>query len=196
MKLTKEEIVYKLNDLIDKEVLTNSIILSVNERALFLAKEIGIKNGLIGGDVLFIEPIFSPLNKETIIGNVSELHELIIIDELKECFNITDDYIYNEAGRVYEEKIIPKMHKFRNEESIISLENRNVLLVDLGINTGLTILNAIKSCINSKVLKVNIATAFVSTEAAEKLENIVDNLFYIHKIDDYIDTQFYIKENE
>jgi putative phosphoribosyl transferase len=196
MKLTKEEIIYKLNDLIDKEIFKDSIVLSVNERAIFLTREIGLRNGLIEGDILFIEPIFSPVNKETIIGNISELNELVVIDELKNSFDITDDYIYNEANRIYEEKIIPKMHKFRKQESIISLENKNVLLIDIGVNTGLTILNAIKSCINSKALSINVAVAFISKEAAEKLENIVDNLFYIHKIEDYIDTEFYIKENE
>jgi putative phosphoribosyl transferase len=196
MKLTNQEIAYKLNETIDKGIFKDAIILAINERALFLAREIGLKNGLIEGDILFIEPIFSPVNKETIIGNISELNELVIIEELKNSFNITDDYIYNEAARIYEEKIIPKMHKFRIGESIISIENKNVLLIDLGINTGLTILNAIKSCINANALSINIATAFISKEAAEKLENMIDNLFYIQKIEDYINTEFYIKENE
>ncbi|GAX88135.1 putative phosphoribosyl transferase [Lebetimonas natsushimae] len=196
MKLSQQEIIYKLNDLIDKEIFKDSVILSVNERSLFLSREIGLKNGLIEGDILFIEPIFSPINKETIIGNISELKEMIIIEEFKNSFDITDDYIYNEANRIYEEKIISKMHKFRTGESIISIENKNVLLIDLGINTGLTMLNAIKSCINAKVFKINVATAFISKEAAEKLENIVDNLFYIQKIEDYVNTEFYIKENE
>jgi len=196
MKLTKNELVYKLNEIIDKEVLNDTIILSVNERSLFLSREIGIRNGLIEGDLLFIEPIYSPVNKETIIGSISELQDIVIIEELKNCFNITDDYIYNEANRIYEEKIIPKMHKFRLGESIISIENKNVLLIDIGINTALTMLNAIKSCINAKALNINVATAFISKEAAEKLENMVDNLFYIQKIKDYIFTEFYIKENE
>jgi putative phosphoribosyl transferase len=196
MKLSKNEIIYKLNELIDKEIFKDTVILSVNERSLFISREIGLRNGLIEGDILFIEPIFSPVNKETIIGNISELNELLIIEELKNSFNITDNYIYNEADRIYEEKIIPKMHKFRIGEGIISIENKNVLLIDLGINTGLTMLNAIKSCINAKALKINIAAAFVSNEAAEKIENIVDNLFYIQKIEDYVDTEFYIKENE
>jgi putative phosphoribosyl transferase len=196
MKLTREEIIYKLNENIDKEIFNNTLILSINEKALFLAREIGLKNGLIEGDILFIEPIFSPVNKETVIGNISELNELIVIDELKNSFDITDDYIYNEASRIYEEKIIPKMHKFRNQESIISIENKNVLLIDIGINTALTMLNAIKSCINARALSINVATAFISKEAAEKLESIVDNLFYIQKIENYISTEFYIKENE
>jgi putative phosphoribosyl transferase len=196
MKLTREEMVYKLNENIDKEIFNNTLILSINEKALFLAREIGLKNGLIEGDILFIEPIFSPVNKETVIGNISELNELIVIDELKNSFDITDDYIYNEASRIYEEKIIPKMHKFRNQESIISIENKNVLLIDIGINTALTMLNAIKSCINARALSINVATAFISKEAAEKLESIVDNLFYIQKIENYISTEFYIKENE
>jgi putative phosphoribosyl transferase len=195
MKLTREEMVYKLNEIIDKEIFKDLIILSINERSIFLSREIGLKNGFNEGDLLFIEPIFSPINKEIIIGNISELNDLVVIDELKKSFDITDDYIYNEANRVYEEKIIPKMHKFRIGESIISIENKNVLLIDLGINTGLTMLNAIKSCINAKAMKINIAVPFVSKEAADKLENMVDNLFYIHKIEDYVDTEFYIKEN-
>ena len=192
--MSKEEIVYNLNNIIDKKIFENCVILSINERALFLARELGLKNGFIEGDLLFIEKIFSPVNKETLIANFSELHELIVIDELKTVFDITDDYIYNEANRVYETKIISKIHKFRLGESIISIENKNVLLVDLGVNTALTMLNAIKSCINAGALKINIAVPFISSEAAEELEKIVDNIFYIKKIEDYIDTQFYIKE--
>jgi putative phosphoribosyl transferase len=194
MKLSKDEIIYKLNEIINKEIFNDAVILSINERSLFLSREIGLRNGLIEGDILFIEPILSPLNKETIIGNISELNELVVIEELKNSFNITDDYIYNEANRIYEEKIIPKMHKFRNQESIISIENKNVLLIDIGVNTGLTMLNAIKSCINAKAMEINVAVPFISKEMVEKLESIVDNLFYIQKIEDYIDTEFYIKE--
>ena len=193
--MKKEEIVYNLNNIIDKSIFENSVILSINERSLFLARELGLKNGFIEGDLLFIENIFSPVNKETLIANFSELNELVVIDELKNTFDITDDYIYNEANRVYETKIISKIHKFRLGESIISIENKNVLLVDLGINTALTMLNAIKSCINAGALKINIAVPFISSEAADELEKIVDNIFYIKKIEDYVDTQFYIKEN-
>jgi putative phosphoribosyl transferase len=196
MKLSTEEIIYQLNNIIDKTIFNNLLILSINERSIFLSREIGLKNSFVEGDMLFIEPIFSPVNKETVIGAVSEFRELVIIDELKNAFDITDDYIYNEANRIYEEKIIPKMHKFRLGESIISIENKNVLLVDLGSNTALTLLCAIKSCINAKVLKINVAVPFISKESADKIEKIVDNLFYIQKLKDYINTEFYIKENK
>jgi putative phosphoribosyl transferase len=118
MKLTKEEITYKLNEAIDKEIFKEeTIILSINERSIFLAREIGLKNGFLEGDILFIEPILSPINKETIIGNISEQNELIVIEELQNSFDITNDYIYNEANRIYEEKIIPKMHKILQKKA-------------------------------------------------------------------------------
>ncbi|MEO1928706.1 MAG: hypothetical protein ABGX26_08480 [Nautiliaceae bacterium] len=190
----KEEALNKLLDIIDFSKMEDVIVLSISENGNFYAREIGIRGGFLEGDFLFIEEIKSPENKETSLAAISETKDYILIEELVESFEITDDYIFSEAERVYEEKILQNVYKFRGGESIISLHNRNVLLVDEGANTGLTLLCAIKSCISKKAASINLAIPVIAKETAKVVEKLVDNTFFVYEIEDFIDTDFYFKE--
>jgi len=192
----KEEALNKLLNVIDKKIIQDSLVLAINKRAIYYAKEIALRNGMLEGDFLFIEEVKSPINKETSLASVSETKDYILINELIESFEITDDYLFNEIERVYEEKILEDIHKLRAGEGIITLENKNVLLVDEGASTGLTLLCAIKSCINKKVNSINVAIPVIAKETAEMVEKIVDNVFFAKVVEDYIDTRFYFKEYE
>jgi len=192
----KEEALNKLLNVIDKKIIQDSVVLAINKRAIYYAKEIALRNGMLEGDFLFIEEVKSPINKETSLASVSETKDYILINELIESFEITDDYLFNEIERVYEEKILEDIHKLRAGEGIITLENKNVLLVDEGASTGLTLLCAIKSCINKKVNSINVAIPVIAKETAEMVEKIVDNVFFAKVVEDYIDTRFYFKEYE
>jgi putative phosphoribosyl transferase len=170
------------------------LIISISENGNFYAREIAMRNGLLQGDFLFIEEIKSPENKETSLAAISETKDYVLIDELIEAFEITDDYVFSEAERVYEEKILQNIYKFRGGESIISLHNRNVLLVDEGANTGLTLLCAIKSCLSKKAASINVAMPVIAKETARVIEKLVDNTYFVYVIEDFIDTDFYFKE--
>ncbi|WP_457560012.1 phosphoribosyltransferase family protein [Caminibacter sp.] len=190
----RQEALTRLIDILDKDIVQNCVVLSISKNGNFYAREIALRFGMLEGDFLFIEEVISPINKEVSLAAVSETKESIIIKELIESFEISDDFIYNEIERVYEDKILENIHKFRAGEGIISLENRNVLLVDEGANTGLTLLCAIKSCINKKVNSINVALPLVAKDTAEMVEKIVDNTFFVKIIEDYVDTKFYFKE--
>ncbi len=192
--VNKEEALNKLLDIIDFSKMEDVVVLSISENGNFYAREIGIRGGFLEGDFLFIEEIKSPENKETSLAAISETKDYILIEELVESFEITDDYIFSEAERVYEEKILQNVYKFRGGESIISLHNRNVLLVDEGANTGLTLLCAIKSCISKKAASINVAIPVIAKETAKVVEKLVDNTFFVYEIEDFIDTDFYFKE--
>jgi len=141
----KKEALEKLLDIIEINSEEDLLVLSINERGNFYAKEIATKYRLLE-DFLFIEEIKSPINKDVSLGAISEMKDYILIDELINSFEINNNYVFSEAERIYEEKILQNIYKFRGGESIISLQNRNVLLVDESINTGLSLLCAIKSC--------------------------------------------------
>ena len=190
----RQEALNRLLDVLDKEIVQNCVVLSISKNGTFYAREIALRYGMLEGDFLFIEEVKSPINKEASLASVSETKDSIIIKELVDSFEISDDYIYNEIERVYEDKILENIHKFRAGEGIISLENKNVLLVDEGANTGLTLLCAIKSCINKKVNSINVAIPVVAKATAEMVEKIVDNTFFVKIIEDYVDTKFYFKE--
>ena len=192
----KKDALNQLLNVLDKRVIDNCVILSVSKNGIFYAREIGLNKGFLEGDFLFIEKIKSPINNEVALAVVSETKDYIIINELVESFEVTDDFLFNEIERVYEEKILEDIYQLRAGEGIISIENRDVLLVDESIDTGLRMLCAIKSCISKRVKSINIATPLISTESADILEKLADNLFFVKKVDDFVKTDFYFKEYE
>ena len=190
----RQEALEKLLSIIDINAIDDMLVISISENGNFYAREIAMRGGLLEGDFLFIEEIKSPENKQTSLAAISETKDYILIDELINAFEITDDYIYSEAERVYEEKILQNIYQFRGGESIISLQNRNVLLVDEGANTGLTLLCAIKSCISKKAASINVAIPVIAKETAKNIEKLVDNTYFVYEIEDFVDTDFYFKE--
>jgi len=193
---SRSEALEKLLEVLDKSIINECIVLAISKNGVYYAREIALRNGMLEGDYLFIEEVKSPINKETSLAAVSETKDYVLINELIDSFEITDDYIFNEIQRVYEEKILENIHQIRAGEGIISLEDKNVLLVDEGANTGLTMLCAIKSCLNKKVKSINVAAPVIAKDTAEMIEKIVDNTFFAKVIEDYVDTRFYFKEYE
>jgi len=193
---SREEALFKLLENLNKEVVQNCVVLSLSKQGIFYAREIGLRNGFLEGDFLFMEKIKSPENPETVLGIVSETKDYILIEELIESFEITDDFIFSEIERIYEEKILDDIYQLRGGEGIISLENKDVLLVDEGVNTGLRLLCAIKSCISKNVNTINVAVPIIAKETAEMIEKLVDNAFFAKQVDDYVLTEYYFKENE
>jgi len=193
---SKEEILNQLLENLNKDIVQNCVVLSLSKKAIFFAREIGLRNGFLEGDFLFMEKIKSPENSETILGIVSETKDYILIDELIESFEITDDFIFSEIERIYEEKILDDIYQLRAGEGIISLENRDVLLVDESANSGLRLLCAIKSCVSKNVRSINVAIPLIAKETAEMVEKLVDNVFFVKKVEDFVDDKYYFKENE
>ena len=191
---SKKEALEKLLDVIEIDK-KNLLVLSINKRGSFYAKEIANKYKLFE-DFLFIEEIKSPINKDVSLGAVSEIKEYVLIDEFINSFEINNDYIFSEAERVYEEKILKDIYNFRKGESIISLQNKNVLLVDESINTGLSFLCAIKSCISKKVKNIKVAAPIASKESAEFIKKLVDKTYFAYEIEDFINKDFYFKESK
>jgi len=88
----KEEALQKLYEILDIERIDDeTIILAISENGVYYAKEIAKKLGFIEADYLFTEPIVSPINKESILGCVSETKDVVLIDELIETFGISQD---------------------------------------------------------------------------------------------------------
>ena len=169
-------------------------MLSISKRGTFYAREIALRFGMLEGDFLFIEKITSSENHMTTLGAISETKDYVLMDEFIDSFEITNDYVFNEAMRVYEEKILQDIYQFRGGESIISLENRDILLVDEGANTGLRLLCAIKTCVAQNVSRINVAIPVIAKETASMIEKLVDNTFFVYEVEDFVNIDFYFKE--
>ena len=196
MFLNKKEALNQLLNIIDDNIIRDNVVLSISKRGTFYAREIGLKKGFLEGDFLFIEKIKSPVNKMVSLAAVSETKEYVIIEELIDSFEINDDFLFNEIDRVFEEKILQDIYQLRAGEGIISLKDRNVLLVDEGSNTGLRLMCAIKTCISQGASAINVAMPIIAKETANLVKKLVDNTFFVKEVEDFVSIDFYFKENK
>ena len=182
----------KLLDILPKEKMQNDswLIVCISTQAIPLANIVAQKLNL-NYDLLFCEPICAPNNKDCIIGMVSETEEIVLHNELVESFAINLDFIYGEAHRQYEEKILPSVYKYRKGDLIGSLSDKNVLLIDEGCETGMTVMAAVKTIINGGAKSVAYATPLLSVDVAHSLEPVTDEIFFVHKISNFVDVEFY-----
>ncbi|RAX58828.1 hypothetical protein CCZ01_01135 [Helicobacter monodelphidis] len=142
-------------------------------------------------DVLFTASIPAPLNPECPIAMVSETYDIIIHDALVNAFEVSLDYIYGEAKRRYEEQILSTIYKFRKGEVISSLKGEDVIIVDEGIDSGMTITNVVKSCINHQAKSVSIAVPVMPADVEFLLKDIVDNLYTILRPRHFVEVSSY-----
>ena len=127
---------------------------------------------------LFTQIIPSPLNPECPVAVVSEDMEIVINEELVSAFNISLDYVYGEAQRQY-------------EEAISSFAGKDVLLFDLGIETGLRIGVAIKTCMNLKAKSICVLAPVMPKNIYEFLSEICDDVCCPYPLENYVSTTHY-----
>ncbi len=156
------------------------------EIARIIANELNSKY-----DMMFSEKIYAPNNEDCEIAVVTEHEEVLIHEELIKAFEISLDYVYSKSKQVYEESIVKKVNRFRHGEKIQKFENKNVLIVDEGINTGLTMMACIKTAINLKAKSISVATPILPTASIPTIESIADDLYFIKKLDHFVEIDFY-----
>ena len=142
-------------------------------------------------DMMFSGKIYAPNNGDCEIAVVTEHEEVLIHEELIKAFDISLDYVYSKSKQVYDESIVKIVNKFRHGEKIQKFENKNVLIVDEGINTGLTMMACIKTAINLKAKSISVATPILPTASIPTIESIADDLYFIKKLDHFVEIDFY-----
>ncbi len=147
-------------------------------------------------DFLFSAPIMAPNNPECEIARVSESEEIVINEQLVSAFNIQYDFIYGEAHRKHEEDILSSIYQYRKGRHFQSMENKVVLLVDEGSETGAKFLTALKTILSQKPKAVYIAVPVLPADVLELLEPFVDDIYFLYDIDDYVETALYYEELE
>jgi len=147
-------------------------------------------------DRLFIEPIFAPSNDECEIAMVSEADDIVIHEKLIDSFNIQKDYIYGEAHRRHEDNILSDVYHMRKGESFVDVKDKHILLVDLGTETGLSVMTSIKTILNLGAKNVSIAFPVISKDIYDELLVISDNVYSLHVLENYITAYFYYNKVE
>ena len=187
-----EESTQKLIEILPKERMQEDdwLIVSISMQGVPISNMIA-KEFNLDYDLLFCEPICAPNNKNCRIGMVSETEEIVLNNELVDSFGINLDFIYGEAHRMYEEKILPRVYKYRKGDLIGSLSEKNVLLIDEGCETGMTVMASIKTAINAGAKSVAYATPIIPTDVVLSLEPVTDEVFSVHKVANFVEVEFY-----
>jgi len=142
-------------------------------------------------DIMFNKKIFAPNNEDCEIAVVTELEEVLIHEELVKAFDINLDLIYLRAKAIFDNDIKVLINRFRKGEKFQNLLGKNVLIVDEDINVGLVVMACIKTIINQKVKSLSVATPILSTASIDTIDSITDDLYYIKKLDHYIEANYY-----
>ena len=142
-------------------------------------------------DFLFSAGIYAPKNPNCELARVTELEEIVINDRLVEAFNITYDYIYGEASRKYEDRILNQVYKYRKGEHFGEKQGKTVMLVDEGSESGLKLMGAIKTVLTMNPKAVYVAVPVIPSDLLDGIEPLADEIFYVSALDDYVDTEHY-----
>jgi len=145
-------------------------------------------------DYMFCAKIYTPNNNECEIAIVTESQEVVIHEELAKAFNISLDFVYDESKIMHEKLLKNKVFKFRGEQQVLNVENKNVLLVDEGLNTSLTMMACIKTAINLKAKSVSVALPIIPEASIQVIESIADDLYYKKSIAHFINIKHYYEE--
>jgi len=170
-----------------------TVVIGVSEGGVYFADQIA-KAIDAQIDILLTEPILAPNNPELAIAMVSETEEVVMHKALVDAFEINEDYVYGEAHRKYEEEVLSYVYKYRKGKDLISLQGKYVVLADECIETGLTMMVALKSVIARGAKNIYIATPILDKGVYENLLTVCDGVFCPHKIQDYISIEYYYKD--
>jgi len=147
-------------------------------------------------DFIFTQKVNAAKNEECEIAIVTETGEIVIHEELMRSFNLDLDEIYDEANLKYITDIADYKAKYRDSLDIIDLSNKNVLLIDEGLNTGLTMMACIKSVINNNAKSICVAVPVLPSVTKNDIESIADDLYYVQAPEHFVSIDFYYKELE
>ena len=174
---------------------SQTVILATSFDGIFFADALASKLK-VPLDYLFSEVITAPLNNECKIAIVSEELDIVMNENLINAFEISLDYVYGEAKRQYEDSIIPTRYEFRKGELLSSLNGRDILIVDQGIDTGLTAMCAIKTCINMHAKSIKIAVPIMSVAVKNVLSEICDEVLCVQALENFVSINHYYKDFE
>jgi len=172
-----------------------TVVIGVSEGGVYLADKMAdAMNAQM--DILLTEPILAPNNPEISIAMISETEEVVMHKALVDAFEISEDYVYAEANRKYEDEVLAYVYKYRKGKDLVSLEGKYVILTDECIETGLTMMVALKSVIARGAKNIYIATPILDQTVYQNLLSVCDGVFCPHKIKDYISIEYYYKNFE
>ena len=174
----REDASIQLIETLPVELLSQNetVVIGVSEGGVYFADQIATSIDA-QMDILLTEPILAPNNPELSIAMISETEEVVMHKALIDAFEINEDYIYAEAKRKYEDEVLEYVYKYRKGKNLVSLEGKYVVLADECIETGLTMMVALKSVIARGAKNIYIATPILDKAVYQNLLTVCDGVF-------------------
>ncbi len=147
-------------------------------------------------DYLFTKKIFTENNNECEIAIITETQDIVVHEELLKSFSLDLEDIYDKSKYMYLNDIQEYKAKYRNSLDIIDLANKNVLLVDEGLNTGLTMMACIKSVVSKGAKSICVAVPVLPEVTINDIETIADDLYFVQAPAHFVSISFYYKHLE
>jgi putative phosphoribosyl transferase len=147
-------------------------------------------------DFIFTYKINTPKNDECEVAIITETKDIIIHEELMKSFKIGLADIYQEADKRYDYEIQNYIKEYRDGDTLININLKNVLIIDEGLNTGLTMMACIKSIISSGAKSIAVAVPILPEVTIYDIESIADDLYFIKAPAHFVSIDFYYEELE
>ena len=188
----REDAAKQLLDTLPVEQIRNDrwVLLAVSPGGLEIASVLNTRLR-VSIEMLFSAAICAPHNPECEIARVCETEEIVIHDALCNSFDIQVDYVYGEAKRKHEERILSQIYRYRKGRPFESKEEKTVLLVDDGAECGLKLMTALKAILSQQPKAVYVGVPILPTEVLEAIEPLVDSIFFVHELENYKETPCY-----
>ncbi|SHF07804.1 Predicted phosphoribosyltransferase [Atopostipes suicloacalis DSM 15692] len=151
----------------------NTVVLALPRGGVPLAIEIS-KRHSIPFDVVHAKKIVHPLQREFAIGAIAEKGEPILNTEV----DVEQTWIDQEIHRVREE-IARRRDLYDTFLEQEPLEEKEIILVDDGIATGMTMFAAIEAIKNQQPNKITVAVPIIPEDTYNHLKTLVDDIIYI-----------------
>jgi putative phosphoribosyl transferase len=184
----------KLLNVMPEEIVANSntLFIGINVGAAYIAQKLALSFGR-DSDILLSEYVKAPNNEELSIAIVTESEEIVIHNQLIKAFDISEDFIYNEARRKYDHEILDNKYKFRQGDDIANVRDKTVILVDEAIETGFSMYAAIKSMISLGAKSIYVLSPIIDKVAYRNLLSICDGVYAPNRVIDYVSIDYYYK---
>lgn len=180
---------------LDKMRLENWIVLATSANGVPVALEVA-KQLNSTFDFIFTEKIFAPLNNECEVAIVTENKDVVVHEEIVKAFDIDLNFIYSQAEMLNKNTLQYYIKDYRNSKPLKDLYDKNVLLVDEGLNTGLTMMACIKAAINMQAKSVSVAVPIIPEATVMNIESIADDLYCPYILDHFVSIDYYYESLE
>lgn len=193
----KQEAALALLEVLNEEELKqNNFVLVCLSLSSILLCDIIAKKLELDYELFFSADIYAPNNSECEIACVSETEEVVLNEALINSFDISLDFVYGQAKRVYEEKILKQVYKYRKGNLLTFLKDKNVLLIDDGCENGSKIAVSAKSMREIGVNNLYLACAVISDDLEHYAMSIFDGVYCARKTPSFVTISFYFEEQD